>query len=110
MSIQELVVLILASIGVLFMFISSVGMMRLPDIYARMHAAGKSATLGVSCLLLAAGIFTGAELFWRMLGLIVLFFITAPIATSAIARAAYRYKTDESVVLRHDDMASESSK
>lgn len=106
MPLLDLSVLLLATVGVIFMFISSIGMMRLPDIYARMHAAGKSATLGVSCLLLAAGIFTGAELFWRMIGLIILFFITAPIATSAIARASYRYKSEKSPALTHDDMAN----
>lgn len=105
MSLSELAILIIAALGVIFMGISSIGMMRLPDIYARMHAAGKASTLGVSCLLLAAGIFYGADLFWRMVALVVLFFVTAPIATSAIARAAHRYTSEENLILEHDDMA-----
>ena len=106
MSLTELSVLVIAAIGVTFMTISSIGMLRLPDIYARMHAAGKASTLGVACLLLAAGIFYGADLFWRMIALIVLFFITAPIATSAMARAAHRYTPKENLVLDHDDLAA----
>ena len=88
------------------MFISAIGMMRLPDVYARMHAAGKGATLGVSCLLLAAGIFYGETILWRMVLLIILFFITAPIATTAMARAAYRSTPDERFVLKEDALAS----
>lgn len=105
MSLLELSVLIIAALGVIFMSISSIGMMRLPDVYARMHAAGKASTLGVACLLLAAGIFYGADLFWRMVALIVLFFVTAPIATSAIARAAHRSTPEDHFLLQHDDMA-----
>lgn len=103
----ELIVLILATIGTLFMLISAIGVIRLPDVYARMHAAGKAATLGVSCLLLAAGFFYGANLLVRMIILVVLFFITAPIATTAMARAAYRVSNvEEKFVLQYDDLAN----
>lgn len=105
MSILESITLLFASIGVLFMVISAIGILRLPDVYARMHAAGKAATLGVSCLLLAAGIFYGGAFLWRMVILIVLFFITAPIATTAIARAAYRSTPEDRFVLRYDALA-----
>lgn len=110
MTTLEIFVLALATIGVLFMNISALGMLRMPDVYAQMHAAGKAATLGVSCVLLAAGIFYGAEVFWRMLILIVLFFVTAPIATTSMARAAYRSLLDEPFVLSRDDMAREYPK
>ncbi|MEM7132606.1 MAG: monovalent cation/H(+) antiporter subunit G [Chloroflexota bacterium] len=106
MTILELVTLLLAVIGVLFMNISAIGMMRLPDVYARMHAAGKAATLGVSCLLLAAGIFYGGGFLLRMVLLIILFFITAPIATTAMARAAHRSTPEDRFVLKKDALAS----
>jgi multicomponent Na+:H+ antiporter subunit G len=87
---QQAIILILATIGTVFMLISGIGMIRLPDVLTRMHAAGKAATLGVSGLLLAAGITFALEgRLATMVALIVLFFVTAPIATTSMARAAY---------------------
>lgn len=104
----DYLILILASIGVLFMLISALGILRLPDVFTRMHAAGKAATLGVSCLLLAAGVYFGAlgdpSEFWRMVALIVLFFVTAPIATTTMARAAYRTAQKGDFTLAVDEM------
>lgn len=107
MTIRESFVLLFATIGVAFMFISAVGIVRLPDVYARMHAAGKAATLGVSCVLVAAGLFY-PDYLGRMILLIVLFFVTGPIATTTMARAAYRTsKQDRRFVLRYDEMAQQ---
>ncbi|MEZ4866662.1 MAG: monovalent cation/H(+) antiporter subunit G [Caldilineaceae bacterium] len=107
MLIREILILSIATVGVAFMLISAIGILRLPDVYARMHAAGKAATLGVSCVLLATGLAYEAYLV-RMIMLITLFFVTAPIATTAMARAAYRTsKPEEKFILRYDDMAQE---
>jgi len=103
----QYLILILASIGVIFMLISALGILRLPDVFTRMHAAGKAATLGVICLLLAAGIFFGASQFWRMVALIALFFVTAPIATTTMARAAYRTGKHADFKLSVDEMKDE---
>lgn len=104
-------ILTLATVGVLFMLISALGILRLPDVFTRMHAAGKAATLGVSCLLLAAGVFFwnlgDLSEFWRMVALIVLFFVTAPIATTAMARAAYRTARPGDFRLVVDEMGEE---
>lgn len=87
---QQVLVLTLATIGTVFMLVSGIGINRLPDVLTRMHAAGKAATLGVSGLLLAAGItFADDGRLPTMIALIVLFFVTAPIATTSMARAAY---------------------
>ena len=47
--------------------------------------------------------FGGGQI-WRMLALIALFFITAPVATTAMARAAYRTDSHDHEDLGHDDM------
>lgn len=109
MTLTETIIFLLAAVGTLFMLISAIGVLRLPDVFARMHAAGKAATLGVSCLLLAAGIFYGSSWLMRMIVLILLFFITAPIATTAMARAAYRSTPTEHFVLERDEMADPTS-
>jgi len=105
MSGWEIFIIILAAIGTFFMLISSIGILRLPDVFSRMHAAGKAASLGISCLLLAAGFYFGGSYLIRMIVLTVLFFVTAPIATTSLARAAYRVTEDrESLGLRYDEM------
>jgi multicomponent Na+:H+ antiporter subunit G len=85
--------------------ISSVGILRLPGVHARMHAIGKGSTLGISCLLLSAGLYFGEGQLLRMIVLIGLFFITSPIAATAMARAAYRCSAGERAFLVYNDMA-----
>jgi multicomponent Na+:H+ antiporter subunit G len=105
MTYREGIILAVTGFGVLIMLISTVGVLRLPDVYTRMHAAAKAATLGISCLMIAAGLYY-PEYLWRMLVLVILFFVTGPIATSTMARAAYRVATpSEKFVLHHDEMA-----
>ncbi|HXF61271.1 MAG TPA: monovalent cation/H(+) antiporter subunit G [Caldilineaceae bacterium] len=106
MSLLQIVILIIAGIGVLFTAVSAVGILRLPDVYARMHAAGKASTLGVSCILLAAGLYHGEDELFRMIVLIALFFVTGPIAVTTMARAAYRTSGDSPLILHYDELAS----
>ena len=78
--------------GVIFTLVTAIGLIRLPDVYTRTHAASKSATLGVMFILL--GVFLH---FWlieghintRILLGIVFLFITGPIGGHVIGRAAY---------------------
>lgn len=104
---RHALVLLLGAIGTGFMLLSSIGINRLPDLFARMHALGMASSLGISLLLLAAGLhFTESNQFMRMAVLIGLFFVTGPIATTTMARAAYRIlKPADKFVLRCDAMA-----
>ena len=105
MTLRETTVITVAAIGVLFTLISAIGIVRLPDVYARMHSAGKASTLGVSMLLLSAGIYFPDNLLLMVI-LIALFLVTAPIATTTMARATYRTDRERHFVLHYDDMAS----
>ena len=49
---SEVIAAVLILVGTLFSFLSAVGLIRLPDVYTRSHAASKSSTLGVLCTLL----------------------------------------------------------
>lgn len=91
--IGELLIAILVLLGALFCGLGAFGLVRLPDVYLRSHAATKSATLGVLCVL------TGAFLFFffyievvsiKLLLGIVFVFITSPVAGHLNGRAAYR--------------------
>ncbi|WP_046213184.1 monovalent cation/H(+) antiporter subunit G [Paenibacillus wulumuqiensis] len=92
-TIGEPVIAILVLIGAVLSVLSAFGIIRFPDVYLRAHAATKSATLGVLCVLLGGFLF-----FWifdgypsmRILLGILFVFITAPVAGHLNARAAYR--------------------
>ncbi len=104
MTYREIAIVILASIGVIFSLISAIGIVRLPDVYARMHAAAKASTLGVITILLSAAIFFPDQIVIIAL-IIMLFLLTAPIATTTMARAAYRTDDNVDQVLHYDDLA-----
>lgn len=93
MTIGEPLIGILVLIGALLSALSTFGLIRLPDVYLRSHAATKSATLGVLSILLGAFlffiIFEGYASARLLLGIIFVF-ITAPVAGHLIGRAAYR--------------------
>ena len=104
MTTREIAIVILASIGVLFCFISAIGIIRLPDVYARMHSFGKASTLGVTCILLSAAVYFPDQFVMIMI-IIALFLITAPIATTYMARAAFRTDDNIGVALKYDDLS-----
>ena len=79
--------------GAIFSVISAIGLVRLPDVYTRTHAASKSSTLAVLLCLLGTFLY-----FWshdgyvsvRLILGIIFVFITAPVSGHLICRAAYR--------------------
>ena len=75
--------------GSLFTLTAAIGLLRLPDVYSRMHAASKAGTLG-SCVILLALAVVEADLAvaTRVAAAIVFFIITAPISAHLLARAA----------------------
>ena len=85
------IAIILMVAGVFFLTVSALGLLRLPDFYARTHAVGKSETLGSILVLSGLAVYNGLELSTVKI-LFILFFvlIANPTATHAIARAALR--------------------
>jgi len=88
--ILEILVSIFLLIGAFFMLVGGIGMIRLPDLFMRLHAPTKSSTLGLGSFLIASIIFSAI---YGRLGfaevLITLFaFITAPVSANLMAQAA----------------------
>jgi multicomponent Na+:H+ antiporter subunit G len=78
-------------VGVFFMFVSALGVYRLPDFYTRVHAPTKAATLGLFCLLVAIALDLGEKTVVTKAVLALLFIgATAPVGAHLLARAAYR--------------------
>lgn len=86
----DLISLILMIIGAVFMLLAAIGVVRMPDLYLRMSATSKAATLGVICVMLAAALhFNDFAITARIVAIIVFLILTAPVAAHKIARAAY---------------------
>jgi len=85
----EIAVIALAVGGLFFSLVAAVGVLRLPDLYTRTHAASKSDTLGAVLSLGAAALAFGAGVpTVKTVLLLVFMFLTNPTAAHAIARAA----------------------
>lgn len=86
----DVVTAALLLIGTFFMFVGAVGIIRMPDLFMRMSATTKAATLGVTFMLLAAVVhFNELGVGTRALATICFVFITAPVAAHMIGRAGY---------------------
>lgn len=86
----DIVVALLALSGCLLALLAAVGLHRFPDLFCRMHAATKPATLGMLCIALAVGFavtVNGSVV--KLLLVVVLQFLTAPVAAHMVGRAAY---------------------
>lgn len=93
-------------VGAVLALIAGIGLQRFPDVFARMHAATKSATLGLA---LVAG---GAALLvpdvgstTKLLLVIALQFATAPVGSHLVGRAAYWSGTELASETSVDELA-----
>jgi multicomponent Na+:H+ antiporter subunit G len=84
---------ILASLGSLFLLLAALGSIKFPDFFTRMAAISKASTLGTACLLFAPVV---AEFSWHAFGVtffaLAFLFLSAPVASHLLGRAAYKQK------------------
>ncbi|ABO10799.2 TPA: Na+/H+ antiporter subunit G [Acinetobacter baumannii] len=87
---MEIIVSIFLVFGAFFMLVGSIGMVRLPDLFMRLHAPTKSSTLGLGSFLIASMIFFAFQGRFGFAELLItlLAFITAPVSANLIAQAA----------------------
>lgn len=77
-------------LGAIFTLIAALGVIRLPDLYTRMHAASKAGTVGGGLILLAVALVSlDAAVALRALIGILFLLLTTPISAHLLARASY---------------------
>lgn len=87
---NEVITLSLAVVGGMFLLLAGIGILRMPDVFSRMQAATKAATLGAGCMLLAVAVrFADFGVTIRAVLVATFIFLTAPVAAHMIGRAAY---------------------
>lgn len=87
---RDVITIALMATGAVFAFVGCLGVLRLPDLYLRMSASAKAATLGVGCLMTAAAVhFDDLAITSRAVAVILFVLVTTPVAAQMIGRAAY---------------------
>ena len=97
---MHLVGLIITGIGTIFLFLGSLGIFRLPDVYNRLQAGTKCTTFGSLFTIVGVGILEPCW-FWKCLIIALFILLTNPISNHALGRASCRSKIplcDRSVV------------
>ncbi len=76
--------------GLFFILVGTGGVLRMPDVFTRLHAAGMTDTMGAGFLILGMCFQAGLSLLTLRLLLVYAFLLfTSPIATHSLARSAY---------------------
>ena len=104
MDIMDVVSAILLLVGSGFTLIGSIGIVRMPDVVTRLHAAGITDTLGAAGVLLGLALKAGFSLLLVKLLLMLAFLLLLnPTACHALARAALHGLRRPWMGLTHDD-------
>jgi len=89
--IKLVVTVVSVTAGMFFVLAGTIGVIRLPDFYTRLHAAGMTDTLGAEMILFGLIVQSGVSQMTLKLLLVAFFlFVTSPAATHAVANAAYK--------------------
>lgn len=95
-------------IGILLCLTAAIGLIRLPDVLSRMHAATKPQTLGLLVLLTGLGMSLRD---WKLVGLLIVIgtlqLLTAPISAHLVARTAYRTRQFRTDLTEPDELDSD---
>lgn len=94
---MDLVISAFLVFGAAFVLLGSIGLVKLPDIYSRLHAPTKATTLGVGSILIASALAAssrGPGLSVHEALVMIFLFLTAPIGAYLIARAALHLRIE----------------
>lgn len=87
---QNVVSWLLLAGGAFFLITGGVGLLRLPDVYSRMHAAGMTDTAGAALFIAGMSVYAGLTLVTvKLLMILVFILFTSPTATYALANAIW---------------------
>jgi multicomponent Na+:H+ antiporter subunit G len=86
----EIIIGVLILLGSFFVFVAGFGLLRMPDLYIRMHAATKAGTLGIGFTVAAVAVFHDT-LHTAIVAIAIFFFflLTAPVGAHILGRASY---------------------
>jgi len=87
---NDILIMIFSGLGVIFILIASVGIVRMPDFFLRLSVTVKATTLGVGFILLSMVIFFGElSVATKALAIVLFLLITSPVGAQLIGRVSY---------------------
>ncbi|NOH26969.1 monovalent cation/H(+) antiporter subunit G [Vibrio mediterranei] len=87
---MEIITGVLLCIGTFFVIVASIGVVRMPDLYTRMHASTKANTMGLTALLAAVAVgIPDITVTSRVLGTMLFILLTAPVATHLLGKSMH---------------------
>ncbi len=90
MKLEEIISAILLGAGALLMLVAAIGLLRFPDLFLRMSATTKAATLGMMLFMLALIVaFQDSGVTTRAIAIAIFTFLTLPVPAHLLGRAAY---------------------
>jgi len=110
----KLLGILMGVVGLVFFLGAAVGMVRFPDFYTRMHAAGKGDTLSTMLMLAGFACVTMEDfsvvswlLFIKIMAVVLFIYLTSPTSSHALMRAAFE---DDEMPLTEDDLKKSKRK
>ncbi|VAW98270.1 Na(+) H(+) antiporter subunit G [hydrothermal vent metagenome] len=102
----DIIISIFLILGAGFALVGSIGLMRLPDFYTRLHGPTKATTLGLGGLLIASMIYFSSrgEVSLHELLVTLFLFMTAPVSAHLLAKAALHLRVRSEVDLPEKDL------
>lgn len=95
MTILSVIVMVLMAVGLFFFFAGTVGVLRLPDFYSRLHAAGKCDSLAAVLMIIGIAIYNVGDfsfgtllVSFKLILIAVFVFVASPTATHAVTETA----------------------
>ncbi len=95
---MEIVISILVLVGAFFTLVGSIGLIKLPDFFMRLHGPTKATTLGVGSILIASTLYYltfKGEISLHEILITLFLFITAPVSAHLMAKAALHERNKE---------------
>lgn len=77
-------------LGSVFFFLTSIGLLKMPDLYMRISVTTKAVTLGLGLIMIGTAIyFHDLAVYARSILLVIFVFMTSPVGSHMIGRAGY---------------------
>lgn len=103
----DIIISIFLILGAGFALVGSIGLLRLPDFYTRLHGPTKATTLGLGGLLIASMIYFSSrgDVSLHELLVTLFLFMTAPVSAHLLAKAALHLRVRTEIDLPRDDQS-----
>ncbi len=86
---MEIITSIFILAGSFFILVAAIGLLRMPDIYMRMHAATKAVSLGIMLMLIGVSLhYPQFSVILKSVAIIIFLYLTMPVSASLLGRSS----------------------